>query len=153
MPVIDNKTKHAKPIDGPWTLTLNHVNGSSDKLELDELIDFVYDSRLITFAGVAFYENRIEIANPDEFTHIDLGIVKGISEVEVNGKSLGLKWYGFHNYALNDSLQKGNNSIKVKVTTLLGNYLKSLEDNPVGQRWINWQKNKSMGMIGPVNLI
>jgi len=154
-PVITTKmiSDSEKIIKGSWTLTLDHVDGSSDKLELEELIDFVENERLKTFAGVVQYTVGIDLDDPEKFSHIDLGIVKGVSEVMLNDASLGIKWYGSHRYDLNNNLLKGENVLRIKVTTVLGNYLKSQEDNPVGQRWTHRQKYKSMGLIGPVRLL
>ena len=151
--VIPRTSKGEQMIDGPWFLVLEHINGQKERLKLDNLIDFLKNERLKTFAGVVQYEVSLDISEPQDFSYLDLGIVKGISDVVVNGKSLGLIWYGFHKYDLNNSLRKGENTIQVKVTTVLGNYIKSLEDNPVGQRWTQRQEYKSMGLIGPVRLI
>jgi hypothetical protein len=49
-------------------------------------------------------------------------------------------------------LKKGENTISVKVTTIIGNYLKSLKDNPVAMTWTRRQKNYPMGIIGPVKV-
>ena len=140
-------------ISGPWTLTLYHVNGNSEEIELDDLVDFIDDDRLRTFAGVALYKTKLDIPVPDDYSHIDLGVVKGVSEVIINGRSLGVKWYGSHRYALGENLEPGENQLQIRITTVLGNYLKSLEDNPVARRWVTWQEYHSVGMIGPVKLL
>jgi len=149
----NNSSNSGLLIEGPWKLTLDHVNGQKDELKLNKLVDFLEDNRLKTFAGIAQYEVSLDITEPQDFSCLDLGIVKGISEVMINGKSLGLIWYGFHKYDLREYLKKGENIIRIKITTVLGNYVKSLEDNPVGQRWTHRQKYKRMGLIGPVKLI
>lgn len=45
--------------------------------------------------------------------------------------------------------------MEVEVTTSMGNYMKSLTDNPTAQYWTNEgrkiQPLQSMGMIGPVS--
>ena len=132
-------------IQGPWAITLEHVNGSSNKMQLDNLVDFKEDERLKTFAGVARYEKVFKLPDPENFRYIDLGIVKGVSEVILNGKSLGIKWYGFHRFSLDGVLIKDENKIEIRVTTVLGNYLKSLKDNPVTKKWIFWQKDSIWG--------
>jgi hypothetical protein len=142
-----------KAIKGPWTLKLDHVDGTSEKLELPELVDFMEDERLKTFAGVVQYEVEMDVDDAGKYLYIDLGIVKGVSEAKLNGKSLGVRWYGSHRYDLGENLMQGDNLLQVKITTVLGNYLKSLKDNPVSQRWIRRQKYKRMGLIGPVQLI
>jgi len=140
-------------LEGPWTLILEHVDGRTESIELSQLLDFLDDSRLKTFAGIVHYKKTLEISENVKYSAIDLGKVVGISEVLINNKSLGIRWYGDHTYVLEDNLHAGENELRIKVTTVLGNYLKSLEDNPVAQRWISWQEYKSQGLLGPVKLI
>jgi hypothetical protein len=140
-------------VEGGWKLNLEHVDGSTERIELPELLDFLEDPRLKTFAGVAHYSKILEINDPGNYSTIDLGEVVGVSELIINGKSLGIRWYGDHSYSLDGSLNAGKNELHIKVTTVLGNYLKSLEDNPVSKRWVRWQKYRSQGLTGPVRLI
>ena len=86
-------------------------------------------------------------------TYIDLGRVKGLSEVILNGISLGISWYGLHRFSLDDVLKSGENKIEIRITTVMGNYLKTLKDNPVTKNWVAWQKDQSMGLVGPVKLL
>lgn len=79
-----------------------------------------------------------------------------MAELKVNGKDQGVRWYGRRVYDLSDALQPGENEIEVKVVTTMGNYMKTLTDNPTAQKWTN-RKNKeqptqSMGLQGPVTL-
>ena len=48
----------------------------------------------------------------------------------------------------------GANTIEVKVTTLMGNYMHTLKDNKVAQRFVIKRKQPyvSAGLIGPVKL-
>jgi hypothetical protein len=139
-------------VEGPWKLDLEHVDGSNRSLELPELLDFLEDSKLKTFAGIAHYSKILEITDPGDYSTIDLGKVVGVSELLLNGKSMGIRWHGNHTYLLEGNLHAGQNELEIKVTTVLGNYLKSLEDNPVAKRWISWQEYRSQGLIGPVSL-
>ena len=140
-------------LQGPWTLKLEHVDGTNDSMELPDLIDFLDDPGLKTFAGVAHYGKVLEISDPIEYSLIDLGKVEGVSELFINGKSLGIRWYGNHSYSIGKNLAVGKNELLIKITSVLGNYLKSLEDNPVARRWTGWQDYKSLGLIGPVKFV
>ena len=43
----------------------------------------------------------------------------------------------------------------MKVTTTLGNYMRTLTDNETAQKWVGGRKTQpeqSMGLIGPVSL-
>ncbi|MNK94931.1 hypothetical protein D3C87_1151520 [compost metagenome] len=153
LPKITGKQPYS--IEGPWKVTLEKVYEKPRKLELKKLIDFKDDDALQSFAGVIFYEKQFHIDNPESYHLLDLGKVFGISELEVNGRPLGFRWYGKHSYDLKGMLKPGRNTIKIKVTTVLGNYAKSLKDNPVTRQWT---RNKpqplyAMGLVGPVNLM
>ena len=140
-------------LHGPWKVTLNKVNGEDKEKQFDKLIDLKEDKELESFAGVIYYEKKFEIDLPDKYNYIDMGEVHSISEVWVNKQPLGFKWYGKHIYELNNSLIAGENNIKIKVTTVLGNYAKSLEDNKVTQQWTMDQPFYSLGLVGPVRLL
>jgi hypothetical protein len=54
---------------------------------------------------------------------IDLGDVKNIAEVIINGKSQGIVWKKPFKVELKDALKNGENSIEIKVTNLWVNRL------------------------------
>ena len=85
--------------------------------------------------------------------YMDLGNVQGISELILNDKALGTRWYGAHMYSLGEALKEGENRLTIKLTTICGNYVKSLKDNLVAQRWTGSQLNYPMGVLGPVRVI
>lgn len=139
-------------ISGTWDVTLEKVYENAQQRQM-QLIDFKDDAELQKFGGVVYYEKQLSISNPAQFSAIDLGMVHGISEVEINGISLGFKWYGKHIYPVKNALKAGQNTIKIKLTTTLGNYAKSLKDNVVTQNWVKNQPINSMGLVGPVRLV
>jgi hypothetical protein len=139
-----------KEIIGPWRLKLSHVNGERKEITLDKLVDFLEDDRLKTFAGEAVYEKEITVNDPSEMAGLSLGNVQGVSELAINGKKIGVQWYGHHIYDVSNQLSVGNNILTIKLTTIAGNYLKSLEDNQTAQRWTSRQPYYPVGMMGPV---
>ncbi|WP_316811835.1 glycosyl hydrolase [Pedobacter heparinus] len=147
--------KQPYTINGPWDVTLEKGNEQPRKTEFKKLIDFKDDPELQSFGGVIFYEQTFLIESPEHYHSLDLGKVSGISELEVNGQPLGFRWYGKHSYDLKGTLKPGENSIKIKVTTVLGNYMKSLKNNPVAQQWTHTKAQPfySAGLMGPVSLV
>ena len=149
-------SKQPYTIEGPWNVTLEKVYENPRKRKFEKLIDFKEDSELQSFGGVVFYENQFRIENPKSYHSIDLGKLFGeISEVEVNGQPLGFRWYGKHIYDLKGMLKSGENTIKIKIITVLGNYAKSLKNNSVTQYWTKSRSQPyySMGLVGPVKLV
>ncbi|MCD4735126.1 MAG: hypothetical protein K8R53_03715 [Bacteroidales bacterium] len=157
----DTKGEQFQPIEfnsqgteltGAWQLQLKHMNGERQQLELISLSDLVKSNQTKTFAGEVIYEKTIKL-DFEEYQYIDLGDVQGVSELTLNGKLIGAKWYGAHIYDISDALKKGENKLTIKLTTIVGNYLKSLKDNPVAQRWAGYQDYYPMGIMGPVRII
>ena len=86
---------------------------------------------------------------PSSHKVLDLGKVFGVSELSVNGVVEGVQWYGERVFR-----PRRENSLEIKITAAMGNYLKTLTQNPVAQYWTNAgskdQPIQSMGMVGPV---
>ena len=75
-------------------------------------------------------------------------------QIQVNGKDAGMKWFGERIYDISPYVRGGENTIEVKVTTLMGNYIQTLKDNRAAQRFVlrRNQPYVSAGLIGPVKL-
>ncbi|MDR2121207.1 MAG: hypothetical protein LBP64_10115 [Tannerella sp.] len=135
-----------------WKALLKHIDGSTDSREWPTLFDLSTDETTRAFAGQLTYEKQLE--SDEGYNWLDLGKVYGVSEVTLNGEALGCKWYGRHLYRIPEHLAKAKNkTLQVKVTTTVGNYLKSSPDNKTGQRWTRGQKWQPVGMLGPVRLL
>ena len=139
-----------------WEVELRHCrNGSVRKLSMEQLRDIrEVDS---SFAGTASYCTYVPLKRPGRLL-LDLGRVEGISECYVNDAKVGCHWYGNHCYVVPDTcVKEGYNRIEIRVTTTLGNYVKSLTDNEVAQYWTNRgtknQPLQPMGLLGPVMLV
>ncbi len=145
-----------KTIQSGWSAEFIHCHdGSVKSVRMDTLKDLKEMPEFVSFSGFVIYRNKINIEDPKSFI-INLGKVYGTSELKVNGKECGVKWYGHRIYSVRDFLTPGVNDIEIKVATTMGNYMKSLTDNPVAQYWTNEKtKNQpiqSMGLIGPVTI-
>ncbi|RYE24309.1 MAG: hypothetical protein EOP45_05965 [Sphingobacteriaceae bacterium] len=164
--VFDKNTKgekfvFAKPdkqaavtLTTPWKVTLKHINGTQRVITLKSLVDFKEDADLKSFAGTVVYENALSKNNRKKLGYLNLGKVYGVSELIVNGENLGTRWYGDHLYNISGKLKKGNNSIMIKVTTTLGNYMSSLQTNKDAIKWVisRNQPLYSAGLIGPIQI-
>ena len=139
-------------VTGGWNLQLNHINGEKQLIELETLTDLVKDDKTKNFAGEIVYEKSVMIVSKD-YGYIDLGDVQGVSELTINGQLVGTRWYGAHIYNIKTALKEGENKVSIKLTTIVGNYLKGLKDNAVAQKWTKHQDYYPMGIIGPVRFI
>ncbi len=138
-----------------WEVEFRHSREGWVKfLKMNELKD-IKDTDYVNFTGTAIYRKILD-AGSENNHYLNLGKVWGVSELFVNGKSCGVKWYGNRIYHLDGILKKGPNEIEVRVTTSMGNYMKTLTDNETAQKFtVLKNKNQpiqSMGLIGPVTL-
>ena len=141
-------------VSQPWRLHLHHaITGEGFDVFTEKLFDLSADSRTQTFAGDIEYTTTIEVDDPASISILDAGDTNhSVTELILNGRSLGRKWYGYRMWDVSGMLHKGQNEITLRCTTTLGNYVKSLRDNPVAQRWTRGQRVASMGLLGPVSL-
>ncbi|MCU0377356.1 MAG: glycoside hydrolase family 2 [Bacteroidales bacterium] len=143
-------------LSGGWSCEFRHCRETSVReFFIDSLTDLKEIPEFIHFSGTVIYRNTVTSEKKMKAV-INLGKVYGTSELRINGKSCGMKWYGRRIFAPEENLNKGVNTIEIHVTTSMGNYMKSLTDNPIAQYWTN-EKNKnqplqSMGLLGPVTI-
>ena len=142
---------------GPWNLTLHHPQlDKTWTASLDTLQDFkdMADTTFKNFMGTVIYKTTLSLDGKDLPKYIDLGKVADICELKVNGKDAGTMWFGERIYDISPYVRAGENTLEVKVTTLMGNYIQTLKDNRVAQRFVLRlnQPYVSAGLIGPVKL-
>ena len=138
-----------------WTAGFKHCrDGSVKEFEMGRLTDLKELPEFVSFSGTVTYRNSLACENPEGML-LNLGKVYGTSELRINGESCGVKWYGRRIFSIGKHLKRGTNLVEVIVTTSMGNYMKSLTDNPIAQYWTNAgtknQPLQSMGMTGPVS--
>ena len=173
----------AKPIDLPiWQPLHQTIKGMvsidlSDDWDIELWQSFLHDT-IIThfdtffdlkdseayqhFCGTVVYRKTMDYHGTDGActvsTILDLGLVEGVSEVFVNSQSAGVQYFGRRIYDIGKYLLEGQNDIEIRVTTTMGNYLKtfSREENQTTWVYVNHPRREQplqpMGMIGPVKL-
>jgi len=108
---------------------------------------------LNTFAGVIIYRKIIQSKDITRANGLDLGTVYGVSEVYLNGKPVGIRWYGQHVYDISGAVKPGENELMIKVTTVLHNYARTLDKKTGAGYWASRNKDPvSAGLIGPVKI-
>jgi len=146
--------KDQRELTGPWQLELQTANNgpriTREAVTLGDLSRAPDDPVANGFGGIAVYRTTFE--NDGRSNHLDLGVVHSSSEVIVNGRSAGLRWWGQHRYDLGPLLQPGKNTLEIRVTTVLVNYMKAQKDNPEAHRWSWWARHIPMGLVGPVRI-
>ena len=101
--------------------------GAPDRLRLDALASWTTHatSGVKYFSGTATYIKDMQAPpawfRPGARVVLDLGKVKEIAEVTVNGKAVGLAWRAPFRVDVTDALKPGANHLEVKVTNLWAN--------------------------------
>ncbi len=156
-----------RTIDGPWTLTFQPGRGAPASVSLQTLTPWNEnaDKGVKYFSGAGTYTTRFT-ADPGWFKAgqrllVDLGSVKNLAEVSVNGKSLGIVWHAPFRVDVTGALKPGENHIDIKVTNSWVNRLigDQQPDSTVSYTYADVKPYKATspllpsGLLGPVQLV
>jgi hypothetical protein len=111
-------------ISSPWRVSFQEGRGAPASATFDKLASLSENSEpgIKYFSGTATYQTTFEAPAASEGV-VDLGDVKNIAEVYLNGKYQGTLWKKPFKLALSDELKKGTNTLEVRVTNLWVNRL------------------------------
>jgi hypothetical protein len=121
--------KQLAVIGGPWNLSFQSDRGAPSEITLEELIPWNENTErgIKYFSGTGTYSKSFEVPDrwlePGTSLWLDLGDVKNLAEVIVNGKSLGIVWKTPFRVDVTKALKKGENKLVIKVTNLWVNRL------------------------------
>ena len=140
---------------GNWNALLRHSrDGWTKTLAMPDTLQDLKNTEYKHFMGDVTYTTTVNLDGGSLPHYLNLGKVCEIAEVKVNGRQAGVKWFGNRVFDVDGLLHHGTNTIEVKVTTLMANYMLSQKDNKGAQRWVGKRNStlRSMGLLGPVRL-
>jgi hypothetical protein len=158
------KSIATQPIEGTWKVRFqeNRV-GPKGSVDFSNLISFTKraEPEIKYFSGIASYQNSFEIKqiNKDEKIQLDLGEVKNLAEVYVNGKIVSTLWKKPFMTDITKFLKQGTNNIEIKVVNSWVNRL--VGDAQPGAKKMTFialpllnEKSplEESGLLGPVNI-
>ncbi len=153
-------------VGGPWKVSFQPGRGAPESATLDALVSWSdsTDPGIKYFSGEGTYTNAIQ-ASADWFTKgshlwIDLGDVKNLAEVTVNGKSLRVVWHAPYRVDVTSALKPGANEISVKVVNAWVNRLIG-DEQPGATKYTfadvkPYKANSPLlpsGLLGPVAVV
>ena len=131
----------------------------------------VEDAGVKYFSGIALYSNIFAL-RPDEFAsgrrvYLDLGRLRFVAEVYVNGQSQGIVWKPPYRVEITDAVKAGTNELVVEVANTWSNRLVGDAQNADGKPFcrtnivksltfqVPWKETPLLesGLLGPVKLI
>ena len=161
------ETETEPTVNGPWKVNFPPDLGAPPSVTLDQLSSWTDNSEpgVKYFSGIGTYTKTID-AQAGWFkhgTHVwpDLGDVKNMADVTVNGKSLGLVWHAPYRVDVTGALRAGTNEVTIKVTNAWVNRMIG-DEQPGVTKKITFADVKPYkasspllpsGLIGPVRLV
>lgn len=129
---------------GSWEINFPPNLGAPSKATFDRLDSWTESPNegIRYFSGTATYRKEINI--PEEYVQanksleLDLGKVRAIAEVIVNGKNLGILWKAPFRINLGNAIRAGQNEIQIRVTNLWPNRLIGDALYPEDCEWGDW---------------
>ncbi|MCD6331858.1 MAG: hypothetical protein J7L89_01150, partial [Bacteroidales bacterium] len=162
-------------INGPWTLSFPKNRGAPPSATFNKLISWTDAEAqgIKYFSGTVRYTNSFSISKKAIQGHrniiLDLGEVRDVAEVLVNGKSAGVVWTKPFSVNINDLVVTGKNKLEIKVANMWVNRLTGDMNSPPGERYCQTNQpyiRKSRtpigdeayrlqpaGLLGPVRVI
>lgn len=136
-----------------WNVRFLPVNNKKPfEKKMGALVEYTTDPDLLIFAGDAIYSCSFDANKP--YAALDLGDVnRCITQVTLNGKDLGVVWYGQHRYDISGALRQGRNELTIRYTTLVKNYIISMPKAERPESANVQPKPSRMGLVGPVKLL
>jgi hypothetical protein len=154
-------------VEGPWDLSFEPNLGAPAKISVDKLTSWSdsSDEGVKYFSGKGTYTKTIDApadwSAKGAHVWLDLGDVKNLAEVSVNGKPLGIVWKTPYRVDITGPLKPGKNTVEIKVTNAWVNRI-------IGDRQPNVTKTYTFtspkfykadsklvasGLLGPVKVI
>jgi hypothetical protein len=162
--VATKKETQLAAVEGSWTVAFQPNRGAPAQVTLDKLAPWTENSDpgVRYFSGVATYTKTVEAPaawfNSRAEIWLDLGEVKDIAEVTVNGKPVAAAWRKPFRVNLTGALKAGANTLEVKVANVWVNRIIG-DQQPGAQKITTAQSYRAdspllpSGLLGPVRIV
>ena len=154
--------KAGAPLTGPWQVAFQAGRGAPASASFPALQSYTEsdDPGIRYFSGVAAYSHSFEVEGTPGRILCDLGEVRDIAEVWVNGTYCGTAWKAPFRVDISDAVRPGANSLEVRVANMWVNRL--IGDEQPGVERIAYTDRQfyradgtliPAGLIGPVKFV
>jgi hypothetical protein len=150
---------------GPWEVSFDpQWGGPPEPVRFDALTDWTGrpEEGIKYYSGKARYRRTFELPARDQRRRIylDLGKVKDLAEVRLNGRSLGVAWCEPWRIEITEAVRAGSNELEIIVVNewvnrLIGDSAQPLEKRFTWTTWNPYKPNSTLlesGLLGPVTL-
>ena len=154
-------------IDSPWEVGFQEKRGAPASAIFSELASYTEneDEGIRYFSGTAVYHNSFNLKKKDLRTAgkvvLDLGEVRDIAVVKVNGIEVGTLWNAPYKADITEAVHKGRNSLEITVVNvwhnrLVGDVQPGVEKKITFTQMDFFKPDEPLlaaGLIGPVEIL
>ncbi|MBN8850568.1 MAG: glycosyl hydrolase [Sphingobacteriales bacterium 50-39] len=144
-----------RTLRGPWAVSFDTVWGGPAKVRFDSLYDWTRSGvdGIRYYSGIAHYRKIFDApvksvpvgaaaVRSGDRIYLDLGVVKDMARVRLNGADLGVVWTAPWRVDITDHLRAGNNELDIEVVNRWPNRLIGDERRPddgiKDGKWPEW---------------
>jgi hypothetical protein len=127
-------------LKGPWRVKFDPKWGGPESVEFPELVDWTKrpEESIKYYSGKATYVATFELdtkprRDPKPRICLDLGELKNLAEVRLNGKNLGVLWSKPFRVEITEAARNGKNDLEIDIVNLWPNRL-------IGDAWLPPEK-------------
>jgi hypothetical protein len=153
-------------LSGPWAVQFDPAWGGPMSCEFDSLVSWTQrpEEGVKFYAGTATYRQTFDLPpsarKKGDRLWLDLGNVKELAEVRLNGRSLGIFWAFPFRADVTDALKARDNKLEVDVVNFWPNRIIGDQSLPPEKRFTKTNIRKltresplmESGLLGPVTL-
>ncbi len=151
-------------LSGPWTVHFDSRWGGPDSAQFDKLESWTARAEpgVKYYSGTAVYRKTFPLSGPAGRTILlDLGDVRELASVKVNGRSCGIVWTPPFRVDITGAVQTGDNSLEIETVNFWPNRIIGDQFLPPNERFtrtnIRLLKKTTplmpSGLLGPVRLL
>lgn len=160
--VPESETKELFEVTGPWEVAFQRGRGAPESIEMESLVSFTESDipGVKYFSGTAVYRKKVSLPVPEGKLMLDLGSVKNLAEVYVNGERAAVLWREPFACDISSLVKEGENSLEIRVTNLWVNRL--IGDEQPGAERLTFTPARfygsddvllPSGLLGPVRMM
>ena len=154
-------------LTGPWTVRFDPRWGGPESVEFPSLVCWTQrpEPGIRFYSGTAFYEKTFDLPDaagtPGSRLYLDLGNVRQLAAVTLNGRDLGVLWAWPLRVEITDAVQPAGNRLRIEVVNCWANRVIGDAALAPEQRLTRTNIRKltadsplmDSGLLGPVTLL